>query len=63
MRVPNASLQVPGLVVAYRNQLVVAAPLGLAEPFSVAAVLLIAVAADVTTVGSCVVVKGEKTAP
>jgi hypothetical protein len=31
--VPKVSLQVPGLLVAMRNQPVVAAPLGLAEPF------------------------------
>ena len=47
-RVPKVSLQVPGLVVAMRNQAVVAAPLGFADPFKVMAM---PVAPSVLTVG------------
>src|SRR4029077_17358884 len=51
-RVPNVSLQVPGLVVAMRNQPVVASPFGLPDPFSDADVLTTDVAADVAAVGA-----------
>jgi len=37
-RVPNASLQAPGLAVAYRNHAVVCAPRGVELPLSVALV-------------------------
>ena len=49
--VPNESLGVPGLVVEYRNHPVVASPLGLALPLSVAVVPTNIVAALVITVG------------
>src|SRR6185369_9702971 len=56
MRVPKLSLHEPGSVVLTRNQPVVAAPLGLAAPFSWAEVLVSADAAAVVTAGrSCVV--------
>jgi hypothetical protein len=45
-RVPNASLQVPGFAVLYRNQPVAVAPLGLAEPFKVAELEVTTVAAS-----------------
>ena len=45
-RVPNVSLQVPGLVVVMRNQPVVASPFGLPEPLSTADVVVTDVAAD-----------------
>jgi hypothetical protein len=51
-RVPNVSLQAPGLVVLYRNHPVVASPLGLALPFSVAEVEVTAVTVVVATVGA-----------
>jgi hypothetical protein len=61
-RVPNVSLHVPGLVVAYRNHPVAANWFGLADPFSVAPVLDTEVAAAVTTVGAADVVN-ESTDP
>ena len=61
-RVPKVSLQVPGLVAEYRNQPVPAVPRGFAEPFNVALVPVISVAAEVMTAGAAVVVK-ERTIP
>jgi hypothetical protein len=55
-------LQVPGSTVAYRKYPAVAAPFGLAAPFSVAPLVAVDVAADVVTVGGTGVVK-LKTAP
>src|ERR1051325_9139466 len=51
-RVPNVSLQVPGLVVLMRNQPVVASPFGLPEPFRTADVVITLVAGDVAAVGA-----------
>lgn len=50
-RVPKESVQLPGLVALYRNHPVVAKPFGLADPLSVADVVVIADAALVVTVG------------
>ena len=50
-RVPNVSLQVPGLVVAKRNHAVAASPPGLTTPFSVAVVPVRLLALPVDTVG------------
>ena len=55
-RIPNVSLHVPGLVALYRNHPVVVAPFGLPEPFSVAVVSVIGVAAEVVAVGGSGVV-------
>jgi hypothetical protein len=55
-RVPNASLQLPGFTVLYRNQPVVVSWFGFAEPLSVAPVLVTEVAATVDTVGADAVV-------
>ena len=51
-RVPNVSLQVPGLVVAMRNQPVVASPFGLPDPLSAADVVVMLLAAVVAAVGA-----------
>jgi len=51
-RVPNVSLQVPGLTVLTRNQPVVASPFGLPEPLSDADVEVIPLAAVVAAVGA-----------
>jgi hypothetical protein len=51
-RVPNVSLQVPGLTVSMRNQPEVASPLGFAAPFRVAPVVVMPEGALVVTVGS-----------
>src|SRR4051812_7385665 len=50
-RVPNTSSQVTGFVVEIRNHAVVAAPLGFAEPLSVAVVVVTPLCSDVVTVG------------
>ena len=50
-RVPNVSLQVPGLVVLMRNQADAEEPFGLALPLSCAGVLSTDVAAVVVVVG------------
>ena len=50
-RVPAVSFGVPGFVVEYRNQPVVAAPWGVPEPFSVALVFAIDDALVVMTMG------------
>lgn len=55
-RIPNVSLQVPGLVVLYRNQPVVDAPLGVPEPFNNADAAVTPVAAAVVAVGGSGVV-------
>jgi hypothetical protein len=60
-RVPKVSLQVPGLVALYRNQPVVAAPLGLPDAFSVAPAPEMALAASVVTDGA--EVTKDSTAP
>ncbi len=62
-RVPNVSLQVPGLTVAYLNQPVVAAPPGLADPFKVAAVPVRFEGLLVVTVGSAASVVNDSTEP
>ncbi len=56
-RVPKVSLHVPGSLVAYRNQPVVEARLGFAEPFRVAETSVTPVAAEVETAGAAGVVK------
>ena len=56
-RVPKTSLQVPGLVVLYRNQPVAAAPFGFEDPFSKADEVVTLVAAEVVAVGGNGVVK------
>ena len=62
-RVPNESLQVPGLVVEKRNQPVALAPLGVAVAFIVAEVWVMALAAWVTTAGTSGLVVNEAMAP
>ena len=62
-RVPNVSLQLPGLAVANRNQPVVAAPRGLAEPRSRAPVPVRLMAVDVDTEGAAAGVVKDSTAP
>jgi hypothetical protein len=61
-RVPKLSSQAPGFTVSYRNQPVAASSFGLAEPFSVAPVAVITVAAEVVTTGAPGVVN-ESTEP
>ena len=61
-RVPKVSLQLPGLVVEYRNQPVVVAAPGLTEPFSVADEPVTLVALAVTVTGAPGTVK-ESTGP
>jgi hypothetical protein len=61
-RVPNVSLHVPGLVVLYRNHPRDEAMFGFADPFSVAPVPEMPVAASVVTEGDAGVVN-ESTAP
>ena len=60
---PKVSLQVPGLVVPYRNHPVVAAPFGFALPFNVAVVPVRFVAAFVVVDGGVTAVVKESTAP
>ena len=62
-RVPNASLQLPGLTVSYRNQPVVASPPGFADPFNWAVVPVSSVALFVFTDGGLASVVNERTAP
>lgn len=62
-RIPNESLHVPGLAVLYRNHPVVAAPFGLAEPFSVAVVPVKLDALFVETVGAAAGVVNERIDP
>jgi hypothetical protein len=63
LRVPKVALHAPGFVAPYRKKLVVAPPLGEAEPFSVAEVAPTALAAAVVTVGSAAGVVNLSTAP
>lgn len=56
-RVPKLSLHVPGFTVEYRKCPNVGSPFGLAEPFSVAELEVMAVAAEVVAVGAACVVK------
>ncbi len=60
-RVPNVSLHVPGLVVAIRNQPVVASPFGTPEPLSSADVVVMLLAAVVAAVGAAA--KAARAAP
>jgi hypothetical protein len=62
-RVPNESLQLPGLAVAYRNQPVVAEPPGFADPFNWAVLPVSSVALLVVTDGGFASVVNESTAP
>ena len=62
-RVPKVSLQVPGLVVAYRNQPVVAPPPGFAVPLSWALAPVRSVALLVFTAGTLGSVVKLSTAP
>src|SRR5512133_2544333 len=62
-RVPKVSLQVPGLVVLYRNQPVAGSPLGMDEPLRVAVVPVIPEAASVVTDGAAGGVVNVSTAP
>lgn len=50
--VPKVSLQLPGFIVEYLYQAVVVAPFGLAEPFKMAEVPVMELAALVVTVGT-----------
>ncbi len=59
-RVPKVSLQVPGLLVAMRNQPVAVAPLGLAEPYRL---VTMPEAESVDTEGGPGGVVNESTAP
>lgn len=62
-RSPKVSLQVPGLVAEYRNQPVVAPPLGFAAPFRVTAVPVTFVALFVVTTGARAAVVNDRTEP
>ena len=62
-RVPKASLQVPGLFAATRNQPVVCAPLGVPKPPSVALVEVIDVTLLVETCGAVTSVVNDSTTP
>ena len=62
-RVPNESLHVPGLVSAYRNHAVVAAPFGFAEPFNVADVVAKLDADCVVTLGCVAGVENDRMEP
>jgi hypothetical protein len=55
--VPKLLLHVPGFVVSYRNQPVALAPMGFPEPFNVAVVDVMLLAAKVVAVGGPEVVK------
>ena len=62
-RVPNESLQVPGLTVPRRNHPVVAAPPGFTEPVRVAEVPVRLLVPEVDTVGAAGSVVKVSTAP
>src|SRR5262249_36097698 len=55
-RVPKVLLQLPGSLVAYRNQPVASPPFGLAEPLRVAELTVTPETDDVVTVGAMALV-------